>query len=217
MTIERKQYSILTWKYEALLVSLLLLLFGNLFVPESIEETAQAVYIILTIVVGLAIFEFSKTWRRIIISMLISICVLEVLHLFDIVNLRPLLASIYIIYFVILSVKLYHVIYKSKTDEKDLIVAAFCGFIMLGFLASFVFVILESVQPGSFTNIEATGKVRYQNIQYFSFITTLTIGYGDIVPSSELAKKVTVLFGLMGNFYSVFVIGIIIGKYLNKK
>ena len=60
MTIERKQYSILTWKYEALLVSLLLLLFGNLFVPESIEETAQAVYIILTIVVGLAIFEFRK-------------------------------------------------------------------------------------------------------------------------------------------------------------
>ena len=87
---------------------------------------------------------------------------------------------------------------------------------MLGLLVSFVFMIVEFNQPGSFSNI-GTGSEKYQNLQYFSFITTLTIGYGDITPVTNEAKQLTALFGLIGNFYSVFVMGIVIGKYLSNR
>jgi hypothetical protein len=58
------------------------------------------------------------------------------------------------------------------------------------------------------------------NLNYFSFTTLLTIGYGDILPLSLLARRAVMLIGLAGHFYTVFVTSIIIGKYLsanNKK
>lgn len=210
-------YQFLTkWKYEALLLSLLLLMFGNLVIPQEFEETVQAFFIVLNIVIGLSIFTFRKMWRWTIIIILSIIILLELLYLFSINDFRPLFAILYIVYFLILSVKLYHKIYSSKTAERELIVASFCGFVMLGLLVSFVFVIVEFNQPGSFSNI-GTGSEKYQNLQYFSFITTLTIGYGDIAPVTNEAKQLTALFGLIGNFYSVFVMGIVIGKYLSNK
>jgi len=51
---------------------------------------------------------------------------------------------------------------------------------------------------------------------YYSFITILTIGYGDITPATNIAQKMSMFFGLIGYFYGVVVIGIIMGKYLSK-
>lgn len=53
------------------------------------------------------------------------------------------------------------------------------------------------------------------NLNYFSFTTLLTIGYGDILPVSLVAKRAVMLVGLAGHFYTVFTTSIIIGKYLS--
>ncbi len=55
------------------------------------------------------------------------------------------------------------------------------------------------------------------NLNYFSFITLLTIGYGDITPVTLIAKRAVMMMGLVGHFYTVFVTSIIIGKYLSIK
>ena len=83
-------------------------------------------------------------------------------------------------------------------------------------MASLFFLIIEIQSPESFSGI-GTKEENYQNLTYFSFITTLTIGYGDIVPLTFQAKKAVMLIALLGNFYTVIVTGIIIGKYLNQK
>ena len=58
------------------------------------------------------------------------------------------------------------------------------------------------------------GKNILVNLNYFSFTTLLTIGFGDIAPLSLIAKRAVMFIGLLGHFYTVFVTGIIIGKYL---
>jgi len=55
------------------------------------------------------------------------------------------------------------------------------------------------------------------NLNYFSFTTLLTIGYGDITPVSLVAKRAVMLIGLAGHFYTAFITTIIIGKYLSAK
>ncbi len=52
---------------------------------------------------------------------------------------------------------------------------------------------------------------------YFSYITMLTIGYGDIYPLGHLAQKATVLIGLIGQVYIVILTAIMIAKYVNSK
>jgi len=66
--------------------------------------------------------------------------------------------------------------------------------------------------PRFFSNLP-DGLRKHQDLQYFGFTTTLTIGYEDITSITVIAKKATILMGLLGNFYSVFVIG----KFLNPK
>lgn len=216
--MEKREYTnFLLGKYEVLLFSLLLLMFGNLISPPGLKEVFQALFLIVNIAVGLAVFKFGKALKVIISTILIATILIECYHFCTSSELRPLSMGLYILYFLILSTKLYQTIYFTKTAERNLIIAAFCGFIMLGLLTSFVFIIVESVQPGSFSNIGTTTDMKYPNIQYFSFVTILTIGYGDILPSTDTAKQLTVFFGLLGNFYTVIVTGIIIGKYLNNK
>jgi voltage-gated potassium channel Kch len=45
---------------------------------------------------------------------------------------------------------------------------------------------------------------------YFSFVTLTTLGYGDIIPSSQLAKVITIFTSLSGVLYiSVFVAALV--------
>ena len=47
---------------------------------------------------------------------------------------------------------------------------------------------------------------------YFSYITILTGGYGDIVPVSWVARNATILAALAGNMYSLVVISSIVSR-----
>jgi hypothetical protein len=48
---------------------------------------------------------------------------------------------------------------------------------------------------------------------YFSFITLTSIGFGDIAPLTDMSRLTVAFFGMMGQFYMVAVIGIIISKF----
>ncbi len=53
-----------------------------------------------------------------------------------------------------------------------------------------------------------------EGLMYFSYVTLLTIGFGDITPVTALAQKAAILIGLMGQIYLVVITAIIVGKYV---
>ena len=52
-------------------------------------------------------------------------------------------------------------------------------------------------------------------LMYFSFITLMTIGYGDILPVTSLAQKATMFVGLIGQFYLVIITAVVVEKYIS--
>ena len=56
--------------------------------------------------------------------------------------------------------------------------------------------------------ITAAEKVSFGKAVYFSFITGLTVGYGDIVPSSALGQVISVLLGLIGILFTGVVVAV---------
>lgn len=203
-------------QHAILLGSLLVLLFGHLIVPESLLANFTPIFLIQNVAVSLLIFSKKKMWTIMFALFLLFLIV----RFYLIPNLEteigPTVGFAYIMYFILISTKVYHKIYAAKIVGREVISAVFSGFIMLSTIGSFIFLSIEVFSPNSFSNL-GEGVVKYHNIRYFSFITTLTIGYGDIVPISNLAKNFTILIGLAGNFYSVIVTGIVLGKFVNEK
>lgn len=66
--------------------------------------------------------------------------------------------------------------------------------------------------PGSFEGLKDAINLE-ENMRYFSFTTLLTTGFGDITPVTSPAINATILVGLAGNFYMIFVTGVIIMRY----
>lgn len=202
-------------KYEILLVSFLILLFGDIFFPEGLD--AMPILMLQNVLASIVIFYGFKKWRVLLIILLLFLVSLEVLgFIIDVSNSRQMFSVAYIIYFLFLSYEVYRQIIVNKEVGFGMIAAVLCGFIILGLIAGSVFVIQEAVHPNSFNNLSA-GDGAFSDLIYFSFITILSIGYGDITPASDIAQKMAMFFGLIGYFYGVVAIGIIMGKYLSRK
>ena len=56
--------------------------------------------------------------------------------------------------------------------------------------------------------ITAIEKVSFGKAVYFSFITGLTVGYGDIVPGTAIGQIMAVLLGLVGILFTGVVVAV---------
>ena len=206
-------------KYETYLASLFILLFGQFMLPGKYLIAWQHILVIQNVLVGLLLFEGVRRWMKYFILILSAILISECLILFwqeENMTIRFSMGVLFSIYFLLASGKIYKEIVVAQKVDNGMIAAVFSGFIMLGFLGTFLFTLIEIAESGSFSHL-GEGDLKYQNLSYFSFVSLLTIGYGDIVPITQMAKKTAILLGLLGNFYLTFVAAIIIGKYLQQK
>jgi hypothetical protein len=51
---------------------------------------------------------------------------------------------------------------------------------------------------------------------YFSFITLSTVGYGDIVPASEVARMLAMVEAMFGMFYMTVLVARLVSLYSSK-
>ncbi|WP_020568256.1 potassium channel family protein [Neolewinella persica] len=93
-----------------------------------------------------------------------------------------------------------------------MISGAVSGFILIGFLGGVLFELLNSFQEGAFLIKSNSGGY---DLYYYSFISMMTVGYGDIIPLSGAAKSLTVILSLSGQLYMTIGIASFVGKYLN--
>jgi len=106
-------------------------------------------------------------------------------------------------------------IIATKSIDMHIIVGAFCGFMLIGMIASLIFTFLHLNNPESFSNVDPK-LAGVESLFYFSFITILAIGYGDIAPVTEEARSISLLFGLIGQFYLVVIMAVLVGKFIGK-
>jgi hypothetical protein len=66
--------------------------------------------------------------------------------------------------------------------------------------------IVELLNPGSFSIAAQRGEASLPQFGYFSFTTLATLGLGDILPISPLARSLVVLEALVGQLFPVILI-----------
>jgi len=99
----------------------------------------------------------------------------------------------------------------------DKIFAAICVYLLLGYGWTFIYAVLDELQPGSFSNLSFHGKDfagRVMQLRYFSYMTLTTVGYGDVLPASPLARTMAALEAIMGQIYLAVLIARLVGLHI---
>ena len=212
--LHRHYATLVRHRYKLLLLSLLLLVLGSGLVPASVDPRLFAALLLQNMAVGVLVF-----WEErplVLISCLLAVLGLEVAaQVWGWPAVRSFTGIAYSIFCFAITLRIFRKVLRTSQVTAELLAATMCGFVLLGMVGTFLFVLITLVQPGAFSNVPPElGTV--QALNYFSFITLLTVGYGDIVPLTNVARKATVLLGLLGHFYDLFVVSVIVGKYVGR-
>ena len=207
---------IIAWLYkrrfELLLLSFLLLMFGTTYISSPI---AVHIFVTQNLLAGFLVFYRQRQLRYILIGILIVHTILLLIRSnVAWLQLHEYKPELYVLYFILITYQVYKHIFKSGNISTEVISAVMCGFILLCFIATFLFAEVEAVHPNSFSNI-GTDREHLSYLNYFSVTTLLTIGFGDIVPLTLIAKRWVMFTALIGHFYTFFITAIIIGKYIS--
>ena len=89
---------------------------------------------------------------------------------------------------------------NQKVVTIDLIWGAVCGYFLIGFMWGDIYILLETIQPGSF-KFGQMEVLDIDSFNYFSFVTLATLGYGDIIPLTKQAQSLAIIETVMGQMY----------------
>lgn len=114
-------------------------------------------------------------------------------------------------------------VFKAKIITSDILCGAICVYLLVGILAGLLFVLIEYFCPGSFRVSNWTPDDIGQQkklledpgmLLYFSFVTLTTVGYGDVLPATEVARSASVLVAVIGQVLLMVQIARLVGMHV---
>jgi hypothetical protein len=110
------------------------------------------------------------------------------------------------------------IVYAPRVDS-EVLCAAVAGYLLSGLAWSLAYTLLSRLDPNSF--VFTLGPKSDQSMNaftglYFSFITLSTVGYGDIVPVSSVARMLAIVEAMFGMFYMTLLIARLVSLYSSK-
>ncbi|NGX38000.1 MAG: hypothetical protein K1000chlam2_01169 [Chlamydiae bacterium] len=103
----------------------------------------------------------------------------------------------------------------------DVLRGTICVYFMIGFAFAICYTLIELVHGGAFRGLEMQQALfphgHYQSeMVYFSFITLLAIGYGDITPTGDIGQMLAVSEGIIGQFYLAILVARMVAAYARR-
>jgi hypothetical protein len=196
-----------------LLLSLLLLLFAYPY--GKVHPLLVLCLNGLTLIAG--IYAVGTIRRHVFTAFVISIlqvlCAAVYLKTGSILSDLVAAFFITIFYLYVLVVVLAYVV-KGAEVTRDEILGAVSIYLLIGFTWASFYHMVFSLQPEAFAVNDAFVTIAGRSqpdFVYFSFITLLTVGYGDVRPVSGIARSLAMLEGVVGVLY----IGVFISRLLS--
>ena len=207
------------YRFDLLFASLLCTIVVNIFFPEDIYDgIAQTIYLPIQLIAGISLFDIRRKGYLLTLLLFLGglLIVGRLLDSFTPLNLREYLVFAYVVFFGWVTLELFRQIYTAPLVDRESVLAALCGLLLIGYCGFFVFVAVEFHQPGSFSGLTPGGQ-GFRDLFYFSYVTILTIGYGDITPHTWVAKNATILVALIAYMYSLVIVAMIVNQFAENR
>lgn len=196
--------------------------FLDMFVPGRIlERTLMAVLYVAMLLS--AVWAVCRTRGPVIIAGLLAApaIVLQVLHVVLVnrgIDIAMQLFAIAFVAYVIVAI--FRILFSDQPVTYNTIAASLCGYLLLGFLWSAVYQVLEITEPGSFSlpgaeDPTAESPADFSRYAlYYSLVTMTTLGYGDIAPRTPPARAFAAVQAVMGQIYLAVLVARLVGLHI---
>jgi len=209
------------WKFTILLAAMLLVVTTRMAMPaDSIDEILLDIFGIFLVVAAIMSICTERRFRLAALVVGSPVIVLMLaMHAFP----RELgggpqlvgraLAAFFLSFTVVMILR---AVLTVRVATWDTIVGAFAGYVLIGIIWTQLFCALELASPGSFalatspSGLPASALDQQAVLEYFSFATLSTVGYGDVAPVSRIARSLACFEAICGQFYlAVLVAGLV--------
>ncbi len=107
-------------------------------------------------------------------------------------------------------------IFTTTTITVETVEGGISVYFLIGYIWALFYGMIATINIEAFSQpLVADGT--FIRATHFSFTTLTTLGYGDIVPVSELATVLTNLEAIIGQMYPAVFISILVGGYLSQR
>jgi len=203
-----------------LLIAILAFIIGNPFFKDFLGKRLHYITeLFITIIFITATYALSENRRQLTISILLAVPLLVfiwakyVIENFYIDMLGEVFA---VLFFGFTVICLAGFIYGQKEVTKEVIATAIIIYLMLALVWAFIYALLDSFYPGSFSFGGEPRKELYHFL-YFSFVTLTTLGYGDITPLTDKAAALVILEAVVGQIYLVVGVAWLVGMHVSRR
>ena len=99
---------------------------------------------------------------------------------------------------------------RATSVDAEHLYAALSAYLLAGIFFGSFYWVLEQIGPGTFA---ATGDFSRMSALYFSFVTLATLGYGDIVPRTDVARGLAIVEGVGGQLFLAVMVARLVSLY----
>lgn len=114
-----------------------------------------------------------------------------------------------------------HDVLRGQRHIGEKVTGAIVAYLLIGLTWTFIYGLIDSLEPGSFAISEAItawrdahpGQPAMSIFHYYSFVTLTTLGYGDVSPISETARTLSWIEAVIGQLFIAVTIARLVGMH----
>ena len=174
----------------------------------------------LSAVLVCAALSMDRSTNRMVVFALVLTAIEWIAFFLDLTSLVALSRLLILIFFIWVVVRLIAQIARTRIVTGRVITEAINGYLLLGIVFSVIVMILTALDADAITSGTATpfgrAALTLNEAIYFGFITFTTLGYGDIVPKTPIARSLAIAASVTGQIYLTVIIAMLVGKVLSR-
>ncbi|MDX2505395.1 MAG: ion channel [Gammaproteobacteria bacterium] len=208
--------------FSYLLISLVFLLFSSACVDEFMILSGLGQYFVVALtIISMSIGVWSirssryafNTSLGLVLGILVITLIVGVLDMAQLEFIHILL----MLFFFLITLKLAseQALFSGQITSNS-IIGSICIFLLLGLIWVMLYLLVAEFIPDAFSGVEQTSwKQNLPDFIYFSFVTLTTLGFGDLLPLSPLARFLVYMEAVVGVFYMAIVVSSLVGAALS--
>ena len=207
----------LNWRYAILFYSLLLTLaVMPLHMALGLSTSFLELFLAINLLAAVVPIGGRKTRRVLLLFLVIVLVVRGGLAWLGLAALVPMNRALWTVVALLAAVSALRFVLGARAVDREHLYAGLSAYLLAGVFFGVFYWVLEQTWSGSFampgegmpSSFSLTGAV------YFSFVTLATLGYGDIIPRSEVARGLAIVEAVAGQLYLTVMIARLVSLYV---